>query len=459
MPRPRPSLRIPGPAREKSAPAARRDRSLIPAGMSTILPESAQRVRLLEDVLLKTLARWGYQEIIPPAFEYLDVLAPGLEQGLVEACYKFADRATGRILLLRPDVTAQIARIVGTGMMEARLPLRLSYRTTVFRHEPEHAGRDREIFQVGAELIGVDDAAMDGESVALMADCLWRLGLSEFTVSLGHGGFFKALVARAGLSQEGRKLAEQAAAKKDLPRLEAILSRERVAAKAAKGILEAPRLYGRDEVLKRGRELAGRDVQARTALDRLAQVYRLLTEAGLKDRLVLDLGEFRGFDYYDGLVCDVFAEGVGCELGGGGRYNSLIGRFGRDLPSTGFAFDVDRLFQALERRGHGAPRQSGPVLLSAPTHQVRRLFQLSGLLRTAGIAVVHGALRPNSPRRLQAVAEEGRRLGASSAALIGLAGQPADEVLVLAGLAGTRPLRRQRMALKELVGHLSRNHR
>lgn len=459
MPRPRSSPRTLGPARAPAVPPDRRDRSLIPAGMSTILPESAQRVRLLEDVLLKTLRGWGYEEIIPPAFEYLDVLAPGLEQDIVEACYKFADRATGRILLLRPDVTAQIARIVGTGMVEARLPLRLSYRTTVFRYEPEHAGRDREIFQVGAELIGVDDAAMDGEIVALMADCLRKLGLSDFTVSLGHVGFFKALVARAGLSQEGRKRAEQAAARKDLPRLEEILSRERIPARTAKGILEAPRLYGRDEVLERGRVLAGRDPKARAALDRLTQVYRLLAETGLKDRLVLDLGEFRGFDYYNGVVCDVFAEGVGCELGGGGRYNNLIGRFGRDLPSTGFAFDVDRLFQALERQGNGAPRRRGTVLVSASAKQACRLFQVSGRLRDAGLAIVQGPLRADSQRQFQPTLAEGRRLGVSAVVLVGLPGLSPDEALVLTGLTGARPVQRRRVALKELAGLLSKHVR
>ena len=121
----------------------RQDRSLIPAGMTTILPRTAERVRRLEEIVLGRLGRWGYREIIPPAFEYLDVLSAGLEPELIEKCYKFADPTTGRILLLRPDVTAQIARIVAMGIVDSELPLRLCYRTTVFRHEPEHAGRER----------------------------------------------------------------------------------------------------------------------------------------------------------------------------------------------------------------------------------------------------------------------------------------------------------------------------
>jgi len=114
--------------------------------MSTILPDAARRIRQLEQTLLAVLARAGYEEIILPMFEYLDVLAPGLESELIEKCYQLVDRTTGRLMLLRPDATAQIARTVAMGMMGERLPLRLCYCTSVFRYEREHAGRDREIF-------------------------------------------------------------------------------------------------------------------------------------------------------------------------------------------------------------------------------------------------------------------------------------------------------------------------
>ncbi|WP_447974349.1 ATP phosphoribosyltransferase regulatory subunit [Nitrospira sp. Kam-Ns4a] len=407
--------------------------------MATILPHTAQRVRRLEDTLLACLGRWGYQEVIPPTFEYLDVLAAGLEPELIEKCYKIADRTTGRILLLRPDVTAQIARIVAMGMAGAEVPLRLCYRTTVFRYEPEHAGREREIFQVGAELIGVDSVAMDGEIIALMGDCLRQLGLSAFRISLGHVGFFKGLLARSGLSQEGQKRAEQAAARKDLPKLADILLRERVPGRTARALLEAPRLFGGDEVLERGRALAGRNRELRAALDRLTQVYRLLDAAGLKGHLLLDLGEFRGFEYYDGVVFDVFAEGLGCELGGGGRYNHLIGRFGRPQPSTGFAFDVDRLFRAMERSGNGSPPVRADVLVAAQARAGARLFQAAQRLRAAGLRVLQDTVGPAGPAAQQAALAAARRAGALAAVLVGLPGCAADEALLLG--AGTRTSR------------------
>ena len=329
---------------------AGRERSLIPVGMSTILPAAAHRIRRLEETLLAVLARGGYDEIILPMFEYLDVLAPGLESELIEKCYQLVDRTTGRLMLLRPDATAQIARTVAMGMMGARLPLRLCYRTSVFRYEREHAGRDREIFQVGAELIGVDGVAGDAEVLTLLLECLNQVGLSSFKVAVGHVGFFTALLVRSGLSSEGQKRVELAAARKDMPLLEELLARDGVAKSTARVILEVLELCGGPEVLARGRKLVGRDRRLLTPLDRLAQVYERL-DPSRQSSVLIDLGEFRGFEYYDGIVFDVFAPGIGAELGGGGRYDHLMGRFGRTAASTGFALDVDRVFRAIDPSG------------------------------------------------------------------------------------------------------------
>ena len=423
------------------------DRSLIPVGMATILPHTAKRVRHVEDVLLTTLGRWGYQEIIPPTFEYLDVLQTGLEPDLIEKCYKFSDRTTGRILLLRPDVTAQIARIVAMGMVGSQMPLRLCYRTTVFRYEPEHAGREREIFQVGAELIGTDTVAADAEMITLMGDCLQQLGLHDFKISLGHVGFFKALLAKSGLSVEGQKRAEQAAARKDLPRLEEIFQDEHVATAQARAILETPGLYGKEEVLARGRVLAGRDPALRAALDRLTRVYELLSDSDLKDRLLLDLGEFRDFEYYDGLVFEVFAEGLGYEIGGGGRYNHLIGRFGRDLPSTGFAFDVDRLFQSMESVDGEPVTSRVHCLICSGSDRQAQAFEVARALRQGGYRVVLGRSTGNSPQALRLMLDEGKQLEAQITALVGSADLSSDEVLIV---SASPKVQRRTVKIKEL---------
>jgi ATP phosphoribosyltransferase regulatory subunit len=400
-------------------------------GTATILPEAAQHVRRLESKLLAHLNRWGYDEVILPTFEYLDVLAPGLEPDLIEKCYQFADRTTGRILLLRPDATAQIARTIAMGMLGSRLPLRLSYRASVFRYEPEHAGRDREIFQVGAELIGSDDPSADGEIVILLIDGLRQVGLRSFRISLGHVGFFRGLLVRAGLSTEGQKRAEHAAARKDLPKLEEILREERVAKKFARAILEAPELCGQAEVLARGRDLAAGEKPLVQALNRLTKVYQLVCSAGFREVLFLDLGEFRGFDYYDGVVFDVFADGVGVELGGGGRYDHLIGRFGRNIPSTGFALNVDRLFQGLNLSGTTPEPFRPDVLVVAPGASAKRLIAVAGQLRQSGQRVVQQTLGTSGKALIGAASEAGQAIGAETVVVVDADGTGPDQVLVV----------------------------
>lgn len=431
------------------------ERSLVPVGMATILPHAAKQVRQLESVLLAQIARWGYDEIILPTFEYLDVLAPGLEAELLETCYQFVDRTTGRTLLLRPDATAQVARTIAMGLTGATLPQRLSYRTSVFRYEPEHAGRGREIFQVGAELVGVDDVVGDYEVISLLIECLRAIGLQSFTIALGHVGFIKGLLMRSGLSAQGQKRAEQATAKKDLPRLEEVLASERIAKSVAKSIREAPELTGQEEVLERGRVLAAGDPTLIAPLERLAQLYHLLCAAGHRNTLLLDLGEFRGFDYYDGVVFDVFASGVGAELGGGGRYDHLIGRFGRDLPSTGFALDVDRLFRAVGFPQASADGARIDYIVAGPRRSMRMIIEIANKLRSAHRRVAQHLVKGSEQALVANALAAGQAQRAGAVIVLGVPGMNKDQVALFEGLIsqdlGRRNGRAKRPAMKKIT--------
>ena len=431
------------------------ERSLVPVGMATILPEAARHVRRLEAQLLGQINQWGYDEIILPTFEYLDVLAPGLEPELIEKCYKFPDRTTGRILLLRPDATAQIARTVAMGMIGSRLPLRLSYRATVFRYEPEHAGRDREIFQVGAELIGADDAAADCEIITLLMECLREVGLSSFKISLGHVGFFKGLLVRAGLAPERQKQAEQAAARKDLPRLKEILVEDRVSRPLTRAILEAPELCGQAEVLVRGRALAGNDKSLLLSLDRLTAVYELLCAAGYQDALFLDLGEFRGFDYYDGVVFDLFTDGIGMEVGGGGRYDHLIGRFGRNIPSTGFALNVDRLFRGLALSIEPAEAGRLDVLIVASPAWARKGFAVARRLRQSDQRVMQQIIAASGKKLIAAAEQAGLQEDARLVMIVDGEAQN-DHVMVAQRLNGRFRFSRSTTSIDQMARDMKR---
>ena len=424
-------------------------RSLIPIGTATFGPDTARRVRTLESQLITLLSRWGYREIILPIFEYLDVLSVGLAPEVLEKCYKFADWTTGRILVLRPDITAQIARIVAMGMGGAELPLRLSYRTTVFRYEPEHAGREREVFQVGVELIGTDDASADAEVVMSLIELLKTIGLPDFKVSLGHVGFFQALLKQSGLSTSNQRNAADAVAHKDLPMLESLLRQERLPQKRIRVILEAAGRCGQENVLEWGQSVAGQDRNLRRPIERLVEVYNLLKSAGLKDHILVDLGEFRGFDYYDGVVFDVFTSSLGQEIGGGGRYNHLLGRFGRDLPSTGFALDMDRVFASLDHTGIHLKERTTSILLIAHQRQFGTAYRLAQRLRHEGLPIIQETVSIGNARLMEHARGRLKKMGALKAIVLNGV-RPSETAILMHGASSQKHSRHARVSIANL---------
>jgi len=168
-------------------------RSQIPHGVQDRFLGEALRRRRAEAVLRSTFDRWGYQEVIPPTFEYYENLAVGASPRLRQAMYRFLDRS-GNTMALRADFTPQVARIAATKLFDQPLPLRCFYIGSLFRYEEPQAGRKREFTQAGIELIGASTPAADAEVVALSIAALDALGIEGFQVNLGQMAFFRALM-------------------------------------------------------------------------------------------------------------------------------------------------------------------------------------------------------------------------------------------------------------------------
>ncbi|MCI0529640.1 MAG: ATP phosphoribosyltransferase regulatory subunit [Nitrospira sp.] len=373
--------------------------SLLPKGMAVLLPEAAARQRAIERTALAVFKLWGYREVIPPLFEYLDILSKTLEPELVEKSYKFVDRSNGRVMILRPDVTPQIARMVALLMADQPKPIRLCYSANVFRYEQEHAGREREILQIGGELVGPQDAESDAEIIALVVEILKQLGLSHFRIAIGQIGFFKALLQEMGVPEPEHLQVQKALAGRDAARLNQILEGLGLQRREVHKIVGLLELFGQEEVFDRARQLVQFSPVSSclSALARLEEVYALLKRYGLKDQILIDLSEVRGFGYYSGMVFEVFTEGVGYELGGGGRYDHLISHFGVDIPSTGFALHVERLQRALEHMARVArpDYDMGVDVLVMDAGEVSEVgIRLSQALRQRGLSVIRRVMAP-----------------------------------------------------------------
>ena len=338
-----------------------RQLAMTPVGVSSLLPERALLQRRLEQTAIDHFSRLGYQEVIPPMVEYFDVMAPVLGADLAERAYKFVDRSTGRVMVLRPDVTPQIARMVAQLLADHPNPLRFCYRATVFRHEEEHAGREREVMQIGAELIGPSDAAADAEMITLALSTLEQLGVTGYRAAIGHPGVFDGLLEEAGVRDPLAGELREALSRRDRAELRSLARAAALPSHVGQDIESLLDSIGQEEVLVDARRRFGRmpGGKAAAAVRRLSEIVERVKAAGYASALLVDLGEVRGFDYYTGMVFDLFAEGVGYEIGGGGRYDRLIGQFGADRPSTGFALYATPLVPLMAKRPSSAPPRPG----------------------------------------------------------------------------------------------------
>ena len=217
------------------------DRLSLPQGVKDYIPEKAEELRRIEDGLLEELSRWGYRKVITPLFEYLESLSVGLGDDLKSKVMKFVDPSTGEIVALRPDITPQVARIVATQLKDTSSPLRLCYNGRVVRFEEKGSGKEREIFQVGCELIGLNSAEADGEIIALGIKSLARSGIKKLVLDIGHTGILRNLLEKTG---DLRKEIEEAIKKKDQEALEKSIRKSKAPKNVKEAIICLPNLYG-----------------------------------------------------------------------------------------------------------------------------------------------------------------------------------------------------------------------
>jgi ATP phosphoribosyltransferase regulatory subunit len=323
----------------------------IPPGVQCFVGDQARRRRQIEDTVLSVFEGWDYEEIIPPLFDYADIFSDG---ALFSKTYSFVGR-DGSVLALRPDFTSLLAKIAAGRLHDRPAPMRLYYSGEVVRYEPPKAGRQSELFQMGLEHLGGDPRAADAEVLTIAAECLATLGVEGFVLTLGHVGVFTGLLSGAGL--EGARLGElrERVEAKDTGGVRRALAGVELPT-AARGALERlTTLAGGAGVLDEAARVVSGCPGAAGAVEELRVVVRALDVAGLGAHVAVDLGEVRGLDYYTGLVFRAFAPGLGFEVGGGGRYDSLLARFGRPLPAVGFMLGLDRVALLLARQDAEPP--------------------------------------------------------------------------------------------------------
>src|SRR3954449_4508017 len=316
----------------------------IPPGTRDVLPDEMRELRALTDGLRSAFEERGYGEVRTPTVEYEEVLRQGDERS-AGAGWRLFD-AQGNLLVLRSDMTIPIARLVGTRFADVDGPLRLCYSGQAYRSVTRGSGQLTEFLQVGAELIGVPGVDGDAEIVSLVIEALSGCGLRRHSVGLGDGALYRALLAAFEVADEDADALMASLMHRDLVGLE-----QRVrAAGLPEALYVVPALRGGAGVLDRAEELMGE--VAATALIELRGLHDQLSSRGFGERLILDLGLVHELGYYTGAVFELYDPAVGFALGGGGRYDQLMGRFGKPRPACGIALHVQNVHiaQAAEEK-------------------------------------------------------------------------------------------------------------
>jgi len=351
--------------------------------MGDLLPPFAAERRSLARAVLREFELYGYSLVTAPAFEHAEAIERGLETMDPRELLRFVDPDSGEVAVLRPDITPQVARIVASRLRDTPGPFRLCYDGRVIRRRRGRARRHKQISQVGVELVGWPSPGADTEIITLAHHACTRVGLRDFRVELSHVSLAHSLL--ADVPDLARPQIVEALARKDVAAIDALARGGHVSADTRKRLRTLAGMHGDVAILERATsKLKWRHAQQ--ALRTLRDIASTLSRRGLDGCLGVDLSETRGSSYYTGVSFSLLAEGPGEALGGGGRYDNLIARYGDPAPATGFALDLENLQWAL-RHAAVPPRGSEIVTLALSAAAPRERDAAAEILRRSGIGV------------------------------------------------------------------------
>lgn len=316
----------------------------IPSGTRDVLPDEMRELRAMTDRVRAVFERAGYGEVYTPALEYEGTFARG-EMIAPRPAYRMFDEQ-GNVLVLRPDMTIPIARLVATRYPQAEQPLRFCYFAHAYRGVRPQRGQSREFLQAGVELIGSPGPEGTAEALSVLCAALDAAGLETYRVGVGDASLYPTLLEAMGVEAERHEQLLNRLVNGDFVALEREIHALELGSEESDLLLAVPRIRGGPEVLEHLSQALHDAVTGMRAL------HALLSRE-VAERVIFDLGLVRSIGYYTGAVFQVYDPAYGVPIGSGGRYDELLGQFGRPLPAVGFALNVERLHIALtgEERG------------------------------------------------------------------------------------------------------------
>ncbi len=380
-----------------------------PEGVRDIYDAECEAKTIMEGRMTDALERFGYRRIQTPSFEFFDIFGKEIGTTPSRDLYKFFDRE-GNTLVLRPDVTPSIARACATAFTDRNTPIRLFYDENVFINHHTLRGRLKEHTQIGAELLG--DASIDADAEILAAACnaLTSAGLEDFTISIGHAGFFLGLVEACGFADSEIDVVRELMINKNIFGLEELLKEHHVADDLLTLYSSLGRLFGSPSDWSELYELSRPYPKIFETLRYCEELYEILRFYGVDEYISFELGLINRYSYYTGIIFSGYTYGSGEAVLSGGRYDKLLSYFGKDMPATGFAITCDALLLALMQKD-AYTREDARTYLFYDEKDRKRAIALALKLRQDGAYVQLSVLpKDEEGRKALLAAYEGRQV-------------------------------------------------
>ncbi|MGB4659920.1 MAG: ATP phosphoribosyltransferase regulatory subunit [Mobilitalea sp.] len=357
-----------------------------PEGVRDIYNTECATKLMLQNNLHHVLEHYGFRDIQTPSFEFFDIFSQ--ERGTVASkdMYKFFDRE-GNTLVLRPDITPSIARCAAKYYKEETLPIRLCYVGNTFINNSSYQGKLKEATQLGAELINDDSLEADAEMLALTIECLLKSGLKEFQLEIGDADFFRALIEEAGFDEEETDTLRTLIVKKNMFGIEEIVETKHITEELKNIFMKLPELFGTLDVLVLAKELTTTH-RALKAIERLENLYQLMMEYGYENYVSFDLGMLSQYNYYTGIIFKAYTYGTGDAVATGGRYDNLVGQFGKEAPAIGLVIVIDQLMLALSRQKLLQEPEAQDTLILYLSNYRKQAIELANHFRKDGVNTI-----------------------------------------------------------------------
>ena len=314
-----------------------------PLGMRDTLPELYEKKHGVRTAMVDTIKLWGYQFIETPTLEYYETV--GAASAILDAqLFKLLDKE-GHTLVLRPDMTAPIARVAASKLLEEDFPIRLAYSANVYRAQQREGGRPAEFEQIGIECLNDDTVTSDGEVISLLISSLKKIDLPDFQVSVGHIGFVQELFLQILGTEERANALQKYLYEKNYVGYQEHVNSLTLSSIDKQRLLQFLELRGGEEVVGMALDLM-ENGKGKQAILQLKELWDVVSDYGVQEFVKFDLTIVSHMSYYSGVLFEVYAGNVGFPIGNGGRY-SLIEKFGKKASATGFAIRLDMLLEAL----------------------------------------------------------------------------------------------------------------